>query len=316
MADSGTSGREPAGTGRKPYGRVIPAMVTPFNRDGSVDLGRARALARYLVEEMRCDGILVGGTTAESPVLDDDEKEALFRTVVDAVGDRVFVWAGTGTNDTRASIAMTRRAEEAGADGVMLVTPYYNKPPQEGLYQHFRAVAESTRLPVMLYNVPGRTAANINPETVVRLAAIDNVVAIKEASGSLDQVSQIRARVPEDFVIYSGDDSLTLPILAVGGHGVVSVAAHVVGDRMVEMVEAFTRGDVAEARRIHLELMPLFKALFVTTNPIPVKCALRLVGFDVGDYRLPLVPPAPAEEEAVRSALGALGLLREAARAR
>lgn len=298
---------------RKPYGRVIPAMVTPFAADGAVDYGRAAELARFLVEQ-GCDGILVGGTTAESPVLTEEERERLVRTVADAVGDRVFVWAGTGTNDTRASVELTRRAEEAGADGIMLVTPYYNKPPQEGLYRHFRSVAEATRLPVMLYNVPGRTSCNLAPETVARLATtVENVVAIKEASGSLDQVSQIRALTPPGFVIYSGDDSLTLPILAVGGSGVVSVAAHVVGDLLAAMVRAFEEGDVAEARRLHLEMLPLFKALFVTTNPIPVKAALRLAGFDVGGYRLPLVPPSPAEEEAVRRALRGLGRLREAA---
>lgn len=293
----------------KPFGRVIPAMVTPFDADGRVDLPRAAELARFLVGEMGCDGILVGGTTAESPVLTDDEKMELVRAAVEAVGDRVFVWAGTGSNDTRHSLELTRRAEAAGADGVMLVTPYYNKPPQQGLYEHFRAVAESTPLPMMLYNVPGRTACNLAPETVARLAELPNVVAIKEASGSLDQVSQVRAMTPPDFVIFSGDDSLTLPILAVGGAGVVSVAAHVAGRQIARMVDAFLRGEVEEARRWHLRLLPLCKALFVTTNPIPVKAALRLIGFPVGGYRLPLVEPTVAEEKAVRDALAGLGLL-------
>lgn len=301
---------------RKPYGRVIPAMVTPFGADGSVDLGRASALARRLVD-MGCDGILIGGTTAESPTLSTGEKESLYRAAVEAVGGRVFVWAGAGTYDTHESVEITRRAEAAGVDGIMLVAPYYNKPPQEGLYRHFRTIAEATSLPVMLYNIPGRTGVNMAPETVARLARdVENVVAIKEASGNLDQVSQVRAQTPSDFVIYSGDDSLTLPILAVGGHGVVSVAAHVVGDRLLPMVESFARGDTAGALRIHLELLPLFKALFVTTNPIPVKAALRLAGFDVGGYRLPLVPPSAAEEEAVRRAMAPLGLLQEAVPAR
>ncbi len=292
----------------KPYGRVIPAMVTPFNADGSVDYGRARDLARHLID-LGCDGILVGGTTAESPVLDAEEKTALYRTVIEAVGDKVWVWAGTGTNNTADSIEMTRRAEAEGVDGVMLVAPYYNKPPQEGLYQHFKAIAETTRLPVMLYNVPGRTGSNIAPETVARLAAIDNIVAIKEASGSLDQVSQIVAATPDEFLVYSGDDSLTLPILAVGGHGVVSVAAHVVGDKMAAMVDAFEKGDTARAREIHISLLPIFKALFVTTNPIPVKAALGLSGFDVGGYRLPLVPLSEPELETVRRAMLTVGLI-------
>lgn len=294
------------------YGRVIPAMVTPFDATGAVDYDRAAALARRLVEA-GADGVLVGGTTAESPVLEDEEKVRLVATVVEAVGARVFVWAGTGSNDTRHSLELTQRAEAAGAHGIMLVTPYYNKPPQEGLYQHFRTVAQATRLPVMLYNVPGRTSANIESATVARLAQLPNVVAIKEASGSMDQVSEIRRLTPREFLIYSGDDSLTLPILAVGGHGVVSVAAHVVAGHLRRLIEAFQAGqnDVALAR--HLELLPLLKALFVTTNPIPVKLALKLSGFDPGGYRLPLVPPSAAEAEAVRQAMAGLGLLQEAA---
>lgn len=297
------------------YGRVIPAMVTPFKADGAVDYDKARALARHLAD-LGCDGLLVGGTTAESPVLTDEEKLDLYRAAVEEVGDRVFVWAGTGSNDTHHSVDLTGRAAALGVHGIMAVAPYYNKPPQEGLYRHFRAVAAATSLPVMIYNIPGRTGCNINPETVSRLANIDNIVAIKEASGNLDQVSQVVNQTPPEFVVYSGDDSLTLPILAVGGRGVVSVAAHLVGDRLMAMVQSFEGGDVAMARRLHHELLPLFKALFVTTNPIPVKAALRLTGFDAGGYRLPLVPPSAAEEEAVAGALAGLGLLRETAAAR
>lgn len=297
---------------RKPYGRVIPAMVTPFDSGGAVDDGRARELARHLVD-LGCDGIVVAGSTGEAPVLDDGEKERLLAAVVEAVGERVFVWAGTGTYDTHHTVELSRRAEAAGADGLLVVAPYYNKPPQEGLYRHFRAVAEAVSLPILLYNIPGRTGVNMTPATVARLAEIPNIVGIKESTGNLDQASEIRALTPQDFLIYSGDDSLTLPLLAVGAHGVISVAAHLVGDRLQAMIAAFDRGDVAGARAIHLELMPLFKGLFVTTNPIPVKAALRLHGWDVGGLRLPLVPPAPAEEETLRRILGALGLLREAA---
>lgn len=297
---------------RKPYGRVIPAMVTPFDAGGAVDYGRAGELARHLVD-LGCDGIVVAGSTGEAPVLDDGEKERLLAAVVEAVGERVFVWAGTGTYDTRHTVELSRRAEAAGADGLLVVAPYYNKPPQEGLFRHFQAVAGAVSLPILLYNIPGRTGVNLAPATVARLAEIPNIVGIKESTGNLDQASEIRALTPPEFLIYSGDDSLTLPLLAVGAHGVISVAAHLVGDRLQAMIAAFERGDVAGARAIHLELLPLFKGLFVTTNPIPVKAALRLNGWDVGGLRLPLVPPAPAEEETLRRILGALGLLREAA---
>lgn len=292
----------------KDFGTVIPAMVTPFTPDLGVDYDRAARLAARLVD-MGCDGVLVCGTTGESPTLTEEEKVKLFETVVKAVGDRVFVWAGTGSNNTVASIRLTQRAEAAGVDGVMLVTPYYNKPPQEGLYQHFAAVAAATRLPVMLYNVPGRTSRNIEADTVARLAAVENIVAIKEASGDLDQVSQIRSLTPPDFIIYSGDDSLTLPIMAVGGRGIVSVAAHVVGGDLRAMVRAFAEGDALEARSIHRRLMPVFKAMFVTTNPIPVKTALNLVGFNVGGFRLPLVAATEMETNKIRVALEQAGLL-------
>ncbi|HEY8416104.1 MAG TPA: 4-hydroxy-tetrahydrodipicolinate synthase, partial [Thermaerobacter sp.] len=264
------------------YGSVITAMVTPFDAEGRVDAARAAELARRLVEA-GSDGIVVAGTTGESPTLSSEERLALLRAVLEAVGDRAFVWMGTGTNDTAASIRLTREAEEAGAHGVMLVTPYYNKPPQAGLLEHFRAIASATRLPVMVYNVPGRTACNLEPETLVRLVeAAPNVVAVKEASGNLDQVGEIRRRLPRPFRVYAGDDSFTLPVLAIGGDGVVSVASHLVAGELRRMVDAFREGRVEEASAIHLRLLPLFKALFWTANPIPVKTALRLVGFDVG----------------------------------
>jgi len=288
------------------YGTVIPAMVTPFDKTGAVDLRRAGELAERLVQQ-GADGLLVGGTTGESPTLTTAEKLRMMEVVVDAVGDQVFVWAGTGSNSTASSIELTQEAERIGVDGIMLVTPYYNKPPQHGLVRHFKLVADKTQLPVMLYNVPGRTSRNMEPETVAQLAMVDNIVAIKEASGNLEQVSEIRLRTPPEFIIYSGDDSLTLPILATGGTGVVSVAGHLVAGRLRKMVELFVQGDVRGALRIHLELYPLMRGLFMTTNPIPVKAALRLTGFPVGGCRPPLADVTTSEEEALRELLRTSG---------
>ena len=290
------------------FGRLITAMVTPFDKDLAVDYGRAAVLARRLVET-GSDGVVVCGTTGESPTLTREEKINLFRTVAEAIGGKAMVIAGTGTNSTRDSIELSQAAEKAGVDGLLLVVPYYNKPPQEALYQHFQAVARATSLPVMLYNVPGRTGTNLAPETVARLAEIENVQALKEAAGSLDQVSELRRLIPEDFAIYSGDDSLTLPMLALGAVGVVSVASHLVGRRLREMIDSFVTGKVAEAARIHLELFPLFRSLFLTSNPIPVKRMLQLVGEDMGGLRPPLIPATPAETERLRTVLRQLGLV-------
>ncbi|MGE5573216.1 MAG: 4-hydroxy-tetrahydrodipicolinate synthase [Bacteroidota bacterium] len=292
----------------KSFGRVLTAMVTPFTPNLEVDYDRAGELARRLVES-GSDGLVVAGTTGESPTLTKEEKVNLFKVVMDAVGTDAAVIAGTGGNATQPSIELTREAEKAGVHGIMAVVPYYNKPPQDGLIAHFKAVAGATGLPVILYNIPGRTGMNMTPETVEKLAAVENIVAIKEASGSLDQVTDIRRRTPPSFKIYSGDDSLTLPILAVGGEGIISVASHVVGRRLKEMVEAYVGGEVARAAEINAELFPLFKALFVTTNPIPVKLALRLTGFDVGGLRPPLVEAGEKEAAVVRQALSSLGLL-------
>lgn len=289
-------------------GRVLTAMVTPMRQDGSVDYGAAADLAVRLVES-GSDGVVVCGTTGESPTLTDEEKVDLFKAVVEAVGGRATVVAGTGSNDTHHSIELTRRAEKAGVDAILAVVPYYNRPPQEGLYRHFEAIAKATSLPVMLYNIPGRTGQNLSPETTARLAAIENVVALKDSTGQLDHVSQVRRLTPPDFVIYSGDDSLTLPILAVGGAGVVSVASHLVGRRIRDMIEAFFAGNVERARQIHLEMFALFKALFVTTNPIPVKKALQLAGINVGPVRPPLVEATEAETKVIRQAMAELGLV-------
>ncbi|NPV71295.1 MAG: 4-hydroxy-tetrahydrodipicolinate synthase [Firmicutes bacterium] len=290
------------------FGRLLTAMVTPFNSDLEVDFRRAEELADRLVAA-GSDGLVVGGTTGESPTLSTQEKVELARVVARAVGDRAVVLAGTGSNSTAASIELTRKAEATGVHGVMLVAPYYNKPSQEGLYRHFRAIAETTGLPVMLYNVPGRTSVNMLPATVLRLAEVKNIVALKEASGSLDQAAEVISRAPESFAVYSGDDSLTLPMMSVGGRGVVSVASHVVGTELENMIEAYCRGEVSTARDIHLKMFPLFKALFITTNPVPVKAALRMTGFDCGGVRQPLWQMEPKEEDALRSCIKALGLI-------
>ncbi len=288
------------------FGRVLTAMVTPFNDDYSVNYGEAAKLAKYLVNN-GSDGVVVAGSTGESATLSKDEKIKLFAAVMEAIGHQATVIAGTGSNDTRASIELTKEAEKIGVHGAMLVGPYYNKPPQEGFFQHFKAIADATQLPLIVYNVPGRTGSNILPPTVARLAEIKNIVAVKEASGSLEQVSEIIRTTPSDFLVYSGDDGLTLPILGVGGHGVISVAGHIVGKRLQEMIAAFAAGDKDKAQTLHLELMPFFKVIFVTTNPIPIKEAVNLIGINAGPVRLPLVPPTAGEREQLKKVMQSLG---------
>jgi len=266
---------------------MLTAMVTPYDEKLEVNYNKAAELAKYLVDN-GSDGLVVSGTTGESPVLSMEEKIRLFTVVKEAVGSQIEVWAGTGSYNTRATIELSQKAEQAGADGLLVVCPYYNKPSQEGLYQHFQAVAKSVSIPLMLYNIPGRTGINMLPETVVKLASIDNISSIKEACGNMDQVSQLRTLLPENFAIYSGDDSLTLPMLAIGASGVVSIASHLVGKEIKQMLDAFARGDNARALEIHCRLLPMFKGLFVTTNPVPVKEALNIRGMHVGDFRLPL----------------------------
>ncbi|AEG60178.1 4-hydroxy-tetrahydrodipicolinate synthase [Desulforamulus ruminis] len=291
------------------FGRLLTAMVTPFNADLTINLTQAQRLGKYLVEN-GSDGLIVCGTTGESPTLGKEEKAALFAAIVEEVGGRAAVVAGTGSYDTVSSIALTKEAEKVGCDGVMLVAPYYNKPSQEGLYRHFRAIAESTSLPVILYNIPGRTGINVLPDTVARLAGdVPNIVAIKEAAGNIDQVSELRRILPEEFSIYSGDDSMTLPMLALGAKGVISVAGHVAGKQIKEMIDAFTTGNTTLAANLHRKLFPLFKGLFITANPVPVKAALNLKGFGVGGVRLPLVEATPNEVETVKNIMTSLELL-------
>jgi 4-hydroxy-tetrahydrodipicolinate synthase len=291
------------------FGRVITAMITPFSADGSVDYAVAEKLADHLVAH-GTDTLVVCGTTGESPTLTWDEEFELFRVVQKAISGKAKVIAGTGSNSTKEAIAATQKADTLGLDGTLQVVPYYNKPPQDGLYQHFQAIAQaSPDLPIMLYNIPGRTGQNLAAETVIHLAQIPNIVAIKEASGSLDQVSQIRRSTPPEFSIYSGDDSLTLPMLAVGAKGVVSVASHLVGDRLQQMVQAFEQGQVQLASQIHLQLFPLFRALFVTANPIPLKVALRLQGWQVGSTRPPLADHSLDLESILQKVMKELELL-------
>lgn len=270
------------------FGTVLTAMITPFKADGSVNYGLAAELAAHLAEN-GTDTLVVCGTTGESPTLSWDEEYQLFVEVLQAVAGKAKVIAGCGSNSTKEAIAATQKAAKIGVHGTLQVVPYYNKPPQAGLYQHFVAIAQACPdLPLLLYNVPGRTGQNLSPETVVRLAQIDNIVGIKEASGNLDQAGEIRRLTPKDFEIYAGDDSLTLPLLAIGAKGVVSVASHLVGNQLQQMIQAYNAGQVTVASDIHLRLLPLFKALFITTNPIPIKQALKLQGWEVGSTRPPL----------------------------
>ncbi|MDH6061170.1 4-hydroxy-tetrahydrodipicolinate synthase [Chrysosporum bergii ANA360D] len=270
------------------FGKVLTAMITPFKADGSVNYDVAAKLAAHLANN-GTDTLVVCGTTGESPTLTWDEEYQLFVEVLQAVAGKAKVIAGCGSNSTKEAMAATQKAATIGVHGSLQVVPYYNKPPQAGLYQHFQAIAQACpELPLLLYNVPGRTGQNLNPDTVAQLAQIKNIVGIKEASGNLDQSTEIRRSTPKEFQIYSGDDSLTLPLLAVGGTGVVSVASHLVGNQLQQMIQAFTAGQITTAQEIHLQLFPLFKALFLTTNPILIKQALKLQGWDVGSSRLPL----------------------------
>lgn len=277
-------------------------MVTPFDDNQEIDYGRLDNLIEHLIATGTTT-LVVSGTTGESPTLTHDEKISLFKYVVEKAAGRVKVVAGTSSNSTKASVALSQEAEAAGVDGLLLVVPYYNKPSQEGMYQHFKAIAESVKIPCILYNIPGRTSVNMTSETTLRLAKIENVVATKESSGDFNQISEITAAAPAGFKVYSGDDYLTLPMLAVGAYGIVSVASHVVGSEMTEMISKFVEGNVAEAAQIHAKLLPVFQGLFLATNPTLVKAALNLSGVEVGGVRLPLVAAAPELVEEIGTRL-------------
>ena len=283
-------------------GRLLTAMVTSFNELGDVDYEQAKRLALALLNS-GSDGVVVTGTTGESATLNFEEHVRLIAEVKSAVGDKGTVVAGTGSNCTREAIELTREAERSGVHACLLVVPYYNKPTQEGLYQHFSAIAASTSLPCILYNVPSRTVTNLSADTVIRLSQIENIIGLKEASGNLDQVAKILDGVDKEFLLYSGNDNDTFPILSLGGYGVISVASHLVGGRIKEMIDKVISGEIAEAATIHRHLLPLFNALFIVSNPILIKHALNHIGFAVGKPRLPLTPPDEKSAAAIEAVL-------------
>lgn len=292
-------------------GKVITAMVSPFDDEGKVNFAEVERLVEHLIQT-GSDGIVVSGTTGESPTLSHGEKLELFRIVKQVTAKRAKVIAGTGNYNTAESVELTKEAEKIGVDGILLVCPYYNRPNQEGLFQHFKTVAESTSLPVILYNVPTRTGRNIEASTTLRLAnEVPNIVGIKEAGGDMKQVAEVCSKAPEGFVVWSGNDEDTFHIVTLGGVGVVSVVSHICGNECQQMIGALEQGDLATARQIHFQLMPLVRALFPPTspNPAPVKAAMNLLGFKVGKPRLPLVECSPAEVEAIKKVLQQLGKL-------
>lgn len=290
------------------FGRLLTAMVTPYDENLEINYAKVEEVAKYLADN-GSDGIVVAGTTGESPVLSAEEKLQLLDTVKKTVGDKVQVWVGTGSYNTKETAELSKKAENHGADGIMLVTPYYNKPSQEGLYQHFKTIAQGVSTPIMLYNVPGRTSCNLLPETINRLVEIDNIVAVKEASGNMDQVSLLKSLIADNAFIYSGDDSLTLPIMSLGGIGVVSIASHIIGLQIKTMINSFVAGDIQAAAQMHSKLFPIFKGLFITTNPVPVKEALNLRGMNVGGFRLPLTNASLQEIEFIKELLISNNLL-------
>ena len=283
-------------------GRLITAMVTPFDEKGAVDYDQAKRLANALLDS-GSDGLVITGTTGEGPTLSSEEKIRLYAEVKEAIGSRGAVIAGTTDNDTAKSIELSAEAESVGADALLLTVPAYNKPPQEGLYQHFKAIAESTSLPCLLYNVTSRTSLNMTDETTIRLSHIDNIVGVKEAGSDLNQITRIIDGAGDDFRVWSGNDDETFSIMATGGYGVVSVLSHLVGNQIKQMMGYLLEGDVEKAAAEHRRLLPLFKVMFIVSNPIPLKYSLNHVGFNVGPMRLPLVPPDDKSAEKIRDVL-------------
>ena len=296
---------------RTPFTGVGTAIVTPFTKTLALDEDGVRRLARRQIDE-GVHFLVPCGTTGESPTLSEDERTRIVQICVEEAWGRVPVLAGAGGYDTREVIHAARSMERAGANGLLSVTPYYNKPTPDGLVQHYKAIAESTPLPIVVYNVPGRTGCNVDPATLVKLAAIPNIVGVKEASGNIQQMSEICGAVPPDFIVLSGDDAITLPLMAIGGRGVISVASNEVPRQMSQMVEAAERGDFAAARKIHAALLPLMLINFVESNPIPVKAAMAAMGLLEETYRLPMVPPRPESRSKIVAVLNAAGLVKEA----
>ncbi|MDE0823298.1 MAG: 4-hydroxy-tetrahydrodipicolinate synthase [Dehalococcoidia bacterium] len=272
-------------------GRLLTAMVTPFDEKGAVDFEQAKRLAHALLDS-GSDGVVLSGTTGESPTLTTDEKMRLFSEVKQSVGEKGVVIAGTGTYNTAESIELSQEAERQGVDGLLLVVPYYNKPPQEGIYQHFKAIAGKTNLPCIVYNIMGRTGVNMTDETTIRLSQIDNIIGTKEASGDMNQISRIISGAGPDFKVWSGDDNQTFLIMSMGGYGVVSVVSHLVGNQIKHMMGLLLEGDIEGAASEHRRLLPIFLGMFTESNPIPVKYAVNQVGIKVGGPRLPMVPPS------------------------
>ena len=296
---------------RTPFTGVGTAIVTPFTKTLALDEDGVRRLARRQIDE-GVHFLVPCGTTGESPTLSEDERTRIVQICVEEARGRVPVLAGAGGYDTREVIQAARSMERAGANGLLSVTPYYNKPTPDGLVQHYKAIAESTPLPIVVYNVPGRTGCNVDPATLVKLAAIPNIVGVKEASGNIQQMSEICGAVPPDFIVLSGDDAITLPLMAIGGRGVISVASNEVPRQMSQMVEAAERGDFAAARKIHAALLPLMLINFVESNPIPVKAAMAAMGLLEETYRLPMVPPRPESRSKIVAVLNAAGLVKDA----
>lgn len=297
---------------KKPYfGRLLTAMVTPFNADGSVNYAAGADFADWLLAN-GSDGLVVEGSTGEAATMDMDEKIKFMQTIVARVNGRAKIVAGAGTNCTASTIDLVKKMEACGVDGVLVVGPYYNKPTQEGYYQHFAAVAKATKLPIIVYNVPGRTGGNIAPETVARLAAdFSNIVAIKEAAGNVAQTAELYRVLPEDFSIYSGDDGLILPFMSVGACGLISVLANVNGNLLQQLMQAYSEGRVKDAADLNKVMVPLAKAMFIESNPIPIKAAVtKVTGIEAGAPRLPLTPISAAAEAKLDAALKAAGMIQ------
>jgi 4-hydroxy-tetrahydrodipicolinate synthase len=280
----------------------ITAMITPFDNNLQVDYNGLRSNVKFQIQK-EVSGLLPLGTTGESPTINDDEFQKIITTVLEETNGCVPVIVGTGTNSTQKTIEKTKKAEKLGVDAVLIVTPYYNKPTQEGIYRHFKSITESVNIPILIYNIPGRTGTNITTETLIKISKLDNIIGVKEASGNINQMIEVLEKLPEDFIVLSGDDSMTLPLMSVGGKGVISVASNILPDRVLKMVKLANSGKINEASKIHFELMPLFKDLFIETNPIPIKTAMSIVGMPSGNFRLPLCEMNQTNREQLKKTL-------------